>query len=306
MKQISPLQLALTHLVDNIVVIIDVVGIRQRILSCRLASLSSTRRRRSPLRRRQRRRCRCERCAQTLNGVRVLSTQLVELRLYLCNARPARCTICFVLGTLDRRDEMRHLDCCLALLHVALVRRLAEHNQCVVFDLLRRNALAAAGLDRHPNVTLIKGDVRDPAGGVNFDDISISIRPWPGGGLVSTRGKVYDHWALSTANLDATVARLTAKGVKFLEVIHPWGNSRAAMIEGPDRIAIELVEDGTSKAPATELASRVVDEALSRGLLLLKSGVHGNCIRVLVPLVISDSELDEALQVWDDALTAAL
>jgi 4-aminobutyrate aminotransferase-like enzyme len=34
--------------------------------------------------------------------------------------------------------------------------------------------------------------------------------------------------------------------------------------------------------------------------------VHGNCIRVLVPLVISDSELEEALQVWEDALTAAL
>jgi hypothetical protein len=86
------------------------------------------------------------------------------------------------------------------------------------------------------------GFVRDPAGGVNFDDISISIRPWPGGGLVSTRGKIYDHWALSTANLDATVARLKGEGVKFLEEIHPWGSSRAAMIEGPDRIAIELVE----------------------------------------------------------------
>ena len=86
------------------------------------------------------------------------------------------------------------------------------------------------------------GFVRDPAGGVNFDDISISIRPWPGGGLVSTRGKIYDHWALSTANLDATVARLKSEGVKFLEEIHPWGTSRAAMIEGPDRIAIELVE----------------------------------------------------------------
>jgi len=44
----------------------------------------------------------------------------------------------------------------------ALIARLAEHNRCVVFDLLRRNALAAAGLDRHRNVTLIKGDVRDP------------------------------------------------------------------------------------------------------------------------------------------------
>ena len=86
------------------------------------------------------------------------------------------------------------------------------------------------------------GFVRDPAGGVLFDDISISIRPWPGGGLVSTRGKIVDHWALSTADLNVTVTRLKREGVKFLEEIHPWGTTRAAMIEGPDRIAIELVE----------------------------------------------------------------
>ncbi len=86
------------------------------------------------------------------------------------------------------------------------------------------------------------GFVRDPAGGVSFDDISISIRPWPGGGLVSTRGKIVDHWAVSMADLTATVTRLKGEGVKFLEEIHPWGNTRAAMIEGPDRIAIELVE----------------------------------------------------------------
>src|SRR5437016_3580479 len=87
------------------------------------------------------------------------------------------------------------------------------------------------------------GFVREPSGGVLFDDISISIRPWPGGGLVSTRGKLVDHWALSTSDLDATVARLKREQVKFLEEIHPWGSSRAAMIEGPDRIAIEIVEE---------------------------------------------------------------
>src|SRR5262245_26380774 len=86
------------------------------------------------------------------------------------------------------------------------------------------------------------GFVREPSGGVSFDDISILIRPWPGGGLISTRGKLVDHWALSSADLAATVARLKSEGVTFLEEIHPWGNSRAAMIEGPDRIAIEIVE----------------------------------------------------------------
>ena len=75
-----------------------------------------------------------------------------------------------------------------------------------------------------------------------FDDISILIRPWPGGGLVSTRGHLVDHWALSVADLTVTVARLKGEGIKFLEEIHPWGSTRAAMIEGPDRVAIELVE----------------------------------------------------------------
>ncbi len=69
-------------------------------------------------------------------------------------------------------------------------------------------------------------------------------------------------------------------------------------------LAIELV--GDDKAFAPELASRVIDEALARGLILLKSGVEGNCIRVLVPLVISDAELDEALDVWEAALESAI
>jgi hypothetical protein len=59
---------------------------------------------------------------------------------------------------------------------------------------------------------------------------------------VSTRGHIVDHWALSVADLGPAVTRLKSEGIKFLEEIHPWGSSRAAMIEGPDRVAIELVE----------------------------------------------------------------
>src|ERR671937_80127 len=71
-------------------------------------------------------------------------------------------------------------------------------------------------------------------------------------------------------------------------------------------LAIELVHDRESKDPAPELATAVVTAAAERGLLLLKSGIYANCIRVLLPLVISEAELDEALGVWEQALEASL
>jgi 4-aminobutyrate aminotransferase/(S)-3-amino-2-methylpropionate transaminase len=71
-------------------------------------------------------------------------------------------------------------------------------------------------------------------------------------------------------------------------------------------LALELVADRATKEPAAALAVRVIEAALERGLLLLKAGVHGNCIRVLCPLVISDGELDEALGVWEEALETVL
>jgi 4-aminobutyrate aminotransferase/(S)-3-amino-2-methylpropionate transaminase len=71
-------------------------------------------------------------------------------------------------------------------------------------------------------------------------------------------------------------------------------------------LAIELVEDPTTKKPAPELASAVAAAAAERGLLLLKAGTHSNCIRVLCPLVISDMEVEEALGAWGEALDAVL
>jgi 4-aminobutyrate aminotransferase / (S)-3-amino-2-methylpropionate transaminase / 5-aminovalerate transaminase len=71
-------------------------------------------------------------------------------------------------------------------------------------------------------------------------------------------------------------------------------------------LAIELVLDRESKEPDADRATAIVEEAAQNGLLLLKSGVYGNCIRVLTPLVVSDAELDEALGVWEQALDRVL
>jgi len=88
------------------------------------------------------------------------------------------------------------------------------------------------------------GVIRSPATTVRIGEISLIIyprqRPGP---LVSTRGHVVDHIAVSYSNVEAALERLRKSGVKVLEDVHPFGNgSRSAMIEGPDAIAIELVE----------------------------------------------------------------
>lgn len=89
------------------------------------------------------------------------------------------------------------------------------------------------------------GVIRAPATTVRFGDISLILypqqRPAP---LVSPRGHVVDHIGLSVTDLRGTLARLRQEGVKVLELPHRFGNSQAqaVMIEGPDKMAIELVE----------------------------------------------------------------
>lgn len=89
------------------------------------------------------------------------------------------------------------------------------------------------------------GVIRSPAATVRFGDVSLIIYPQQRPGpLVSPRGHAVDHIALSVPDLNATLERLRKAGVKILAKPRPFGTSklRAAMIEGPDAIAIELAE----------------------------------------------------------------
>jgi 4-aminobutyrate aminotransferase/(S)-3-amino-2-methylpropionate transaminase len=71
-------------------------------------------------------------------------------------------------------------------------------------------------------------------------------------------------------------------------------------------VAIELVRDRGTKEPAPELVQEICDAAFRNGLLLLSAGIYSNCIRVLVPLVVREPELDEALDVWEQSLESVL
>jgi 4-aminobutyrate aminotransferase/(S)-3-amino-2-methylpropionate transaminase len=69
--------------------------------------------------------------------------------------------------------------------------------------------------------------------------------------------------------------------------------------------AIELVEDRETKAPAAELTTETLVAARERGLIILACGLYGNVVRVLVPLVISDQDLERGLEILEEALVDA-
>ena len=69
--------------------------------------------------------------------------------------------------------------------------------------------------------------------------------------------------------------------------------------------AIELVKDRETKEPNKDLTNRIIAEANKRGLLLLSAGVFGNVIRLLMPITITDEQLQEGLEILEQSILAA-
>jgi 4-aminobutyrate aminotransferase/(S)-3-amino-2-methylpropionate transaminase len=69
-------------------------------------------------------------------------------------------------------------------------------------------------------------------------------------------------------------------------------------------MAMELVTDRKKKTPATDDAKALVKYCFDRGLILLACGAYGNVIRLLMPLVIGDAQLDQGLEIIYDGLAS--
>jgi 4-aminobutyrate aminotransferase len=70
-------------------------------------------------------------------------------------------------------------------------------------------------------------------------------------------------------------------------------------------LAIELVEDRATKKPAPALASRTIELARERGLIIMGAGVLSNVIRVLVPLVATTEDVDRGFEILEASLLEA-
>lgn len=92
--------------------------------------------------------------------------------------------------------------------------------------------------------------------------------------------------------------KLNERFVAFKDELDIIGDVRG---KGP-MMALELVNDRKTKAPATEKAKELVQLCHERGLVLLACGNFGNVIRTLMPLVITDEQLERGLSILHDAL----
>jgi len=66
--------------------------------------------------------------------------------------------------------------------------------------------------------------------------------------------------------------------------------------------AMELVKDRSTKEPDSQAASDVLAAAHHRGLVLIKAGMYDNVLRILVPLSVTDEQLNKGLDIFEDAL----
>ena len=114
------------------------------------------------------------------------------------------------------------------------------------------------------------------------------------------------HAVLDVIAEEALNERAQAIGETIRARMESWRERFEAVVDVRGLGAMLAIALERGGKPDADLATAVAEGAARRGLLLLKAGIYSNCIRVLVPLVIADAELDEALDVWEEALTEAL
>jgi 4-aminobutyrate aminotransferase/(S)-3-amino-2-methylpropionate transaminase len=55
-----------------------------------------------------------------------------------------------------------------------------------------------------------------------------------------------------------------------------------------------------------ETTAAITTETLKRGVITIRAGLYSNCVRFLPPLTISDSDLQEAMDVIDASVAAVV
>lgn len=130
-------------------------------------------------------------------------------------------------------------------------------------------------------------------------------KAWPG-----SQGGTYGANAVACAAAGATidvikdenlVENAAERGTQLLQGARDRASSAVGDVRGMGLLVGSefTARDGT---PDTARAQAAQQEAARRGLLLLTCGAHGNVVRMIPPLVVTEAEVDEALEIWSGVL----
>ncbi len=117
--------------------------------------------------------------------------------------------------------------------------------------------------------------------------------------------------ALATLDVieeEGLLERAHVIGERFAGALRELGREHAEIgdVRGAGAmVGVEFVKDA-AKTPAPDVVSEVVAHAREAGLILLPTGTHGNVIRLLPPLTLTDAELDEATEMLAAAVRHAV
>jgi 4-aminobutyrate aminotransferase len=148
------------------------------------------------------------------------------------------------------------------------------------------------------------------AGVIGSTEVMDSVHP---GGLGSTYGGNPVACAAAVESLKAiSDPQFLARAVEVGERIHGRLNEMASRHSAIGEVrgigpmaAIELVKDAETREPAAGIAAAAVAAALDRGLIILKTGIYDNVIRILVPISAPDEDLAAGLDRLEESLGAA-
>jgi 4-aminobutyrate aminotransferase/(S)-3-amino-2-methylpropionate transaminase len=113
--------------------------------------------------------------------------------------------------------------------------------------------------------------------------------------------------AIETIEKDGLLARSTAIGEHFEKRAHGW--QKKWPIVGDVRglggmCAIELVRNRETREPADSETKEIAKYCYEHGLIMITAGTFNNVIRILVPLVVTDEQFNEGLDVLEAALAS--
>ena len=115
------------------------------------------------------------------------------------------------------------------------------------------------------------------------------------------------HAVLDRFESGDLLRRSEAIGVRIEARARAWAGQFALVGDVRRRgamVGVELVRNRETREPAKHETDDIVRMACDRGVLLIPAGTFGNVIRFLTPLIISDDELDEGLEVMTTCLAA--